>query len=181
MKASAAFYTPGAEIAYQGWNWGAVFILRVYRRSVCPVVTLQDISMEIWSDTSFCPHRLTPAAGELEGSWKHTQGKHGPPSRAASLQLYTVEKCLDEVLAEQAFQCLNRKERHFDEQLSTTLIPITYTYDNPHLHGGEMCTQAVGRRVLSWHRVRPGWLRWLVDLSRATIVLRAHCVIPIYF
>ncbi len=30
------------------------------------------------------------------------------------------------------------------------------------------CTQAGGRCALSWPRVRPGWLRWLVDLKSTT-------------
>ncbi len=54
------------------------------------------------------------------------------------------------VLAEQAYQCLITKERQCNKQLSTTFIPITYTYDSTNLHGGGMmCTQAGGRRGLS--------------------------------
>ncbi len=40
------------------------------------------------------------------------------------------------VLAEQVFQCLISKERHFDEHFSTIFIPFRYVYDNAYPHGG---------------------------------------------
>ncbi len=42
------------------------------------------------------------------------------------------------------------REHHYDENLSTTFIHITYTYESINRHrGGMLCTQAGGRRALS--------------------------------